>query len=464
MALRKCFTDSIRVDTLIKDFVMLRDNAYAGFIRVLEEMSPVNVALAAWICGRATANHILLGKNRMKYSVIKKLATFQSPFVASDLHDILEGRHISPNTPIIFLVNKKTDPVSTVFCIRDRILVEHTTAATYKNVSLPAVDSSLPVIRDPLFTATSGSSVKEAKEGISLDWYVQLSNMSAMGKMSAAVASGISRALSSVDAKKKSVKPDEPSEKELRKALRRNMDRSKNLLVSLGQNLSLWGYEEHNTTMSAVHASAVQEALNRGNDAGVRHQMDMGCIRDAFTRAEEQLRLAFFKVVDRPGDSARAFLNSSIISLDILFGKNDKTFKDQNHFLTLVRCIWFNMAILSFTDTSIVSAIDMTQRNFCVSIYNDYLAIMSFINTYGQNMTRFSIGKLIEDYGKKTRPPTFAPSLASIFRDVMKYASNNNGIPNPVPTIMSKLNVMGADSEQSTLRSQNSEGRSQRRA
>ncbi|KAK8390452.1 hypothetical protein O3P69_010261 [Scylla paramamosain] len=217
--------------------------------------------------------------------------------------------------------------------------------------------------------------------------------MSAMGKMSATVASGISRALSSVDAKKKSVKPDEPSEKELRKALRRNMDRSKNLLVSLGQNLSLWGYEEHNTTMSAVYASAVQEALNRGNDAGVRHQMDMGCIRDAFTRAEEQLRLAFFKVVDRPGDSLDHFI-------DILFGKNDKTFKDQNHFLTLVRCIWFNMAILSFTDTSIVSAIDMTQRNFCVSIYNDYLAIMSFINTYGQNMTRFSIGKLIEDYGK----------------------------------------------------------------
>ncbi|KAK8407544.1 hypothetical protein O3P69_002237 [Scylla paramamosain] len=217
-------------------------------------------------------------------------------------------------------VNKKTDPitkkVSTVFSIRDRLLVEDkfvdcalkskdTTAASYKNLSSPAVDGSLPINRDPLSTATSGSSIKEAKEGISLDWCVQLSNMSAMGKTSATVASGISCALSSVDGKKKSVKPDEPSEKELRKALRRNVDRSKNLLVFLEQNLSSWDYEEHNTTMSsfwsstaAVHASVLQEALNRGNDAGVRHQMNMGSMRDAFTRAEEQLRLSSRRSTD----------------------------------------------------------------------------------------------------------------------------------------------------------------------
>ncbi|KAK8407562.1 hypothetical protein O3P69_002253 [Scylla paramamosain] len=123
-----------------------------------------------------------------------------------------------------------------------------------------------------------------------------------MGKTSATVASGISCALSSVDGKKKSVKP---SEKELRKTLRRNVDRSKNLLVSLEQNLSSWDYEEHNATMSsfwssttAVHASVLQEALNRGNDAGVRHQMNMGSMRDAFTRAEEQLRLSSRRLTD----------------------------------------------------------------------------------------------------------------------------------------------------------------------
>ena len=40
----------------------------------------------------------------------------------------------------------------------------------------------------------------------------------------------------------------------------------------------------------------------------------------------------------------------------------------------------------------------MTQRNLGASIYNDYLAIISLINTYGRDMTRFSIGKLIEVY------------------------------------------------------------------
>lgn len=64
VALRKCFADGSRVDALIKDFEMLRDNAYAGFIRALEKKSPVNMALAAWICGRATADHILLRKKQ----------------------------------------------------------------------------------------------------------------------------------------------------------------------------------------------------------------------------------------------------------------------------------------------------------------------------------------------------------------------------------------------------------------
>nr|BDT63167.1 MAG: wsv360-like protein [Hemigrapsus takanoi nimavirus]GBG35368.1 wsv360-like protein [Hemigrapsus takanoi nimavirus] len=969
-ALRKCFADGSRVDALIKDFEMLRDNAYAGFIRALEERSPVNVALAAWICGRATADHILLRKNRMKYSAINKyeiaglfnndgtssaptdpedyiaeigkrsknhgltfdtatrvfdtairrilgefinkatdngsknknekelsvylrqtrfgtrhsavdditnsfpclgmltprnqevikseiesmpnkinnaktahmldeelnfvgkkrkrhtandfdktlandivaasstgaaaagdggrtlgkqaewsmhitqlvsqafleamasllasafgvadplsergiktikdilvkskgnkttkrievaastaaveyflkIGNFSIPFVASDPHDILEGRRVSPNTPIIFLVNKKTDPktkeVSTVFSIRDRLLVEDNfmdkalkstdvTAATYKDLSSPAVGGSLPVIRGPLSTAAGGSSVKEAKEGISLDWYVHLSNMCATGKTSAAVASGISRALSSVNAKKKSLKTLEPSEKELRTALRRNVDRSKNLLVSLGQNLSSWGYEEHSATVSsfwsstaAVRANALQEALNRGNDTGVRHQMDTGCMRDSFARAEEQLRLAFFKAVDRPGDSvmhlsdilssltssdgspgaswkifleameklpgaARKVFNvkelikaiesfrfpvannrnrkdvvkniSSVAKLikglvdmtlqtalntsklaeagsvadgwsvptqfepsrmraledlagsrhrndvvsillnrergsisfgnsrhttnvlviplvilehlvadkvvldsycltsktnlsqelghfiDILTGKDNKNFKDQNRFLTLVRYIWFNVAILSLTDSNIVSAIDMTQRNLGASIYQDYLAIMSLINTHGREMTKFSIGKLIEAYacrdGKnkttdfctdvnkistdvelnsvlkrlitatsafsgeseaktnwiraftnegeirnidvtlnineligsqgKTKIEDLMGFLLSIvnssikLRDIMKYASSDTSIPNPIPIVMSKLNVTG---------------------
>ena len=959
----KCFADGSRVDALIKDFEMMRDNAYAGFIRALEEKSPVNVALAAWICGRATADHILLRKNRMKYSAIKsyemaglfnndgtssaptdpddyiaeigkrsknkgltfdtatrvfdtaikrilkafidkatdngkraktekefsvylrqtrfgtnnsaldditnsypclgmltprnqeviksgiekrsnnlqnaktaahkldeelnfvgmkrkrhaaedfdetlasnivaasrtaaggtlgkqaewsmhitqlvsqafletmasllasafgvadplseqgiktikdilvksegnettkrievaastaaieyfvKIGNFSIPFVASDPYDILEGRRVSPNTPIIFLVNKKTDPVtnevSTVFSIRDRLLVEDkfmdsalkstdSTAATYKDLSSPTVGGSLPVIRGPQSTAASGSSVKEVKEGISLDWYVHLSNMCATGKTSAAVASGISRALSSVNAKKKSMKFDEPSEKKLREALRRNVDRSKNLLVSLGQNLSSWGYEEHNATMSsfwsstaAVRASALQEALNVGNDAGVRHQMDTGCMRDSFTRAEEYLRLAFFKAVDRPGDSvmhlsdilssltsssdgspgaswnmfaeamerlpgaARKVFNvkglieaierlkfpirnhrdavkniGSVVKLieglvgmtlqtalntsklaeagsvadgwsvpaqfepsrmraledlagsrhrndvvsvllnrergsisfgdsnrktnvlviplvilehlvadkvvldsycsasntslskelghfiDILRGKDNKVFKDRNRFFTLIRYIWFNVAILSLTDSNIVSAIDMTQRNLGASIYNDYLAIMGSINTHGRNRTEFSIKKLIEAYAcrdTKNKTTNFCTDTNKIstdaelnsvlrrlttatsafsgeseaktngvlaltdedeirnidvslnivellgvegrakisdlmtfllsivkssirLRDIMKYASNENGIPDPVPIVMSKLNVTG---------------------
>ena len=932
-ALRKCFANSSKVDALIKDFEKLRDNAYAGFIRALKEKSPVNMALAAWVCGRATANHILLRKNKMKYSGIEKYETaglfnndgtiltdpddyiteigkrsknkgltfdtatsvfdsaikrnlktfideatdnsktekelsiylrqtrfgttvdnitnsfpclgmltprnqevirseiesmsnntqytkaahmldeelnfvskkrkrhatedfdetlasnivaasagsgtqtewsmhitqlvsqafleavasllasafgvadpfseqgiktikdtlvknegnettkrievsapiaaieyfvkignFTIPFVASDPNDILEGRRVSPNTPIIFLVNKKTDPttneISTVFSIRDRLLVEDkfmesalkstaTTAATYKDLSAPTLGGSLPVIRGPL--TTGGSSLKEAKESISLDWYIHLSNMCGTGKTSAAVASGISRALTSINAKKKSVRSDGPSEKELKKALRNNVDRSKNLLVSLGQNLSSWGYEEHNATVSsfwsstaAVRASALQEALNRSNDVGVRHQMDVGCTRDSFVGAEAQLRMAFFKAVNRPGDSVddilasfdgagggwqmfleamekfpRAFkkvfnleelinaiesfkfpisknqnisssvkllnglvnmtlqsaLNTSklaeagsvadgwsrpaqfepsrmraledlagsrhrndVVSVllnrergSISFGNsrrktnvlviplvileylvadkvvldsycsaadtrlykqldhfmdtlsgNNKTFKDQNRFLTLVRYIWFNVAILSLTDSNIISAIDMTQRDLGASIYKDYVAIMSLINAYGRDMSKFSIGRLIEvytdaknkttdDFCTNTNKISTDAELNSVLRrlttatsafsgeneakangvqaltdedevrnidvnlnineligvegkakidklmtfllsivnssinlkKIMKYASNDNAIPNPVPIVMSKLNVTG---------------------
>ncbi len=96
--------------------------------------------------------------------------------------------------------------------------------------------------------------------------------------------------------------------------------------------------------------------------------------------------------------------------IDILSGKNAKTFKDQNRFLTLVSYIWFNVAIMSLTDCNIVSAIDMTQRH----IYNDYLAIMSLISMYGQNMTRFSIGKPIEAYGKKNKTADFCTGTRSL--------------------------------------------------
>ncbi len=72
------------------------------------------------------------------------------------------------------------------------------------------------------------------------------------------------------------------------------------------------------------------------------------------------------------------------------------------------------MAVLSLTDSNIVSAIDMTQCNLGASIYNDYLAIMSLINMYGQNMTRFSIGKPIEAYGKKNKTADFCTGTRSL--------------------------------------------------
>ena len=117
--------------------------------------------------------------------------------------------------------------------------------------------------------------------------------------------------------------------------------------------------------------------------------------------------------------------------INILSGKDNKVFKDQNRLFTLVRYIWFNVAILSLTDSNIVDAINMTQRDLGASIYNDYMAILSLINTYGRDITRFSIGKLIEAYTCRDTKNTFMntkkistePELNSVLKQLINVTS-----------------------------------------
>ena len=529
-----------------------------------------------------------------------KMGNFTVPFVTSDPNDIIEGRRVSPNTPVLFIVTKKVSDegiTSKVFSLRDRLLVNDKfmdralaenansgKAASYTahvTENAPTVGGSLPIIRGPL--TTSRNLVDDTKEGLNFDWYIHLSVLSSMGKASAAVAAGISRALSTINTTTKSssssVIPSGLSDSELKKAMRRNFDRSKNLLISMGQYLNSWNYEEHNasinsywTSVSSIRSKALQDTIIRGNELGVAHQIDAGCIRDSFSDAERQLRLAFFEAIDKPGDfvyhlsdvissysdrssgalwkrfvntiealpsSARKVFNvtnliktansfkfpvannknqkdnlknvkaaSAVIDnlvrmtlqtafntrqiteagsvsdgwskttqmepsrmqalldlskyryskntvtiplnmergslgfsdnkrtnvlvlhtvilnhlvadkvaldtfcasegttlskelekfIDIFTGKKSEVFKDDNRFLTLIRYIWFNVAILSLTDSNVVSVIDMTQDSLGSSIYNDYMAILSLINKYGNDLSHFSIRKLIESY------------------------------------------------------------------
>ncbi|KAK3865913.1 hypothetical protein Pcinc_028515 [Petrolisthes cinctipes] len=104
------------------------------------------------------------------------------------------------------------------------------------------------------------------------------------------------------------------------------------------------------------------------------------------------------------GESLASHLENFI---RILTSEDSKPFDNQYKFMTLVRYIWFNVAILSLTDSNIVSVIDMTRRDLGASIYDDYLSILSLVNSYGQQISSFSISKLIEAFGNKKHSSSF---------------------------------------------------------
>ena len=263
---------------------------------------------------------------------------FQIPFHVSEHDDVLCGRQVVPNTPLLTLVTRfmtSDNRVVTEIVSRDRLLVGDVelnksadnvsaTDAAQRNIpsaygedKKPMMQGCLPVIRGPIAFKRNeaNNGADDTINGLANDWYVSVGVYYAMGKSTAAIAAGQQRALASAKSLLTSSKSSKGSlrgvsdEKRLKRSMRENADRAMRTLELLGQGISEWGHSEHNSTLdtfwsssAAVRSKATQDALNRAELLSMRRQMDGKCTPgtvDEFLVAEQHLRDSFFRAVSR---------------------------------------------------------------------------------------------------------------------------------------------------------------------
>ena len=240
---------------------------------------------------------------------------FNIPFHVSDSYDVVEGRQVCPNTPILTIVtHHKTKEEGTVTNIelRDRLLVNDellnkaittpfTAGDNMGEDGKPMLGGCLPVIRGPpqKKQRTEQEHVDDIVNSLANDWYISTGVYYNVGKTSAAICAGYHRALASTD------KSGE-EEKTLKKAMRRNTDRFTRLSVLLGQTISKWDHQEHNSSIdsfwsssAAVQSKTAQDALSRSQIIGVRKQIDGKGGWDELNVAEQGIRNMFYDKVSR---------------------------------------------------------------------------------------------------------------------------------------------------------------------
>nr|BDT63580.1 MAG: wsv360-like protein [Pasiphaea japonica whispovirus] len=295
-----------------------------------------------------------------------------SPFHPSDPKDIIGGRQVTPHTPILSIITKhekaNKGTVTDIY-FRDRLLLNDTklneaimnvtnTPMANRNVPTaegedkkPMLSGCLPIIRGPL--SFSRNSPYDVINSMANDWYIIIGVDYAMGKSIAAIAAGHQRALasaaslsnksSSTDKKKQS-----PEDKKIKFSLRENADRSARLLALLGQTVSNWGYNEHNSTLdtfwssnAAIRTKAKEDAYSRSHVIATRRQLDGKCSTnnlDNFSVAEQYLRDLFFQSVSGGGESTMLQDNNNMFGGcgNFLHQTND------NNDATSVKQLWTN--------------------------------------------------------------------------------------------------------------------------
>ena len=245
---------------------------------------------------------------------------FQIPFHVSDPRDIVEGRQVCPNTPILIIVTRyKTAEKGTITDIelRDRLLVKDellnkaitatsSMSPTERNKPTdveadrkPVLEGCLPIIRGPLIFNREG--VDDIVNSLASDWYISTGVYYSVGKTSAAICAGYHRAIASTNALFSSSSKNKDEEVKMKKSMRRNANWSARLSVLLGQTLSEWGHQEHNSSLdsfwsssAAVQSKSIQDALNRSEIIGVRKQLDGKYSGDELRMAEQHIRNTFY--------------------------------------------------------------------------------------------------------------------------------------------------------------------------
>nr|AKS10599.1 wsv360-like protein [Metopaulias depressus WSSV-like virus] len=324
---------------------------------------------------------------------------FQIPFHVSDPRDIVEGRQVCPNTPILTIVTRyNTAGKGTVTDIelRDRLLVKdellngaitatNSTPSANRNTPTdigaekkPMLGGCLPVIRGPLVFnrgTTQGVSVDDIVNSLANDWYISTGVYYSVGKTSAAICAGYQRAIASTNALYPSSsssknKRNKGEEKKMKRSMRGNADRSARLLALLGQAVSEWGHQEHNSSLdsfwsssAAVRSKAAQDALSRSEIIGVRKQLDGKCSGDQLRMAEQHIRNTFYNNISH----AASYDIDAIVNFSDGYSKYSEWF--QNDASGIAQKSWeqyvASMANLSeyerraFNVRGLFSAIDM---------------------------------------------------------------------------------------------------------
>nr|BDT62662.1 MAG: wsv360-like protein [Metapenaeus ensis nimavirus] len=286
----------------------------------------------------AMANALRKGKREMNPSILADeylllTGNFQIPFHVSDPHDIVEGRQVCPNTPILTITTRYYTPeneIVTEIEFRDRLLVKDTllneaidgtlnTPPALRNEpsssgedKVPMLGGSVPIIRGPQ-TFKRKTDVDGVINSLANDWFISIGVYYSVGKTKAAICAGFRRAIASAEdliSRKQTVSKTRKRAKEearLKRNMRCNADRSARLSLLLGQTVSQYEHQEHNSTLysfwsssAAVRSKMVGDALARSRVLGVRRQLDgKEDYLDGMNASEQAIRNGFFQNVIR---------------------------------------------------------------------------------------------------------------------------------------------------------------------
>nr|BDV49826.1 MAG: wsv360-like protein [Penaeus semisulcatus pemonivirus] len=207
-------------------------------------------------------------------------------FVVAPTDDIIEGRPVALNIPVLAVVTKTED--TTHVHLTDRLLVHDkqvgdalrsqnnsrvssrdTTVAEDKPEG-PRLVGCLPIIHTLTSDDTFHYETSSLFQSLAADWFHALTSLGATGKIGATIAVGVLDALTKPKLVDKDGKVIPESDKQKRQTNHRSLRHSMELMNLMNQSLASWGHSGHNANLtsywsgaSAIRSLAAQRSMSR---------------------------------------------------------------------------------------------------------------------------------------------------------------------------------------------------------